>query len=448
MRITCYQCHGAMDVPDQVGQLGGVFSCPHCRTVVTIAPTAAPVVSGAKAKPSDNRAGAVLLAVLGAGALFSIFPLAGLLLGIACLGWGIYVLKKGGPSPLQLVFRESTKTSAMAAGTIAIGLFFTTCGAMGFKKHADEEAELERVARENAEAAEKRRTEAEERRKQADEAVAQGSKALADGKVEEAQTLLAKAQELDPEASGAEGLSTGIKDELHRRALATLPERVAKIEGLVRDESWKEAGKECKAAKAIDAAYRELEGACAPAEQQLVLIERREAVANAIEVAGNADKCDTPLALSEAWEALKKIPADDPSHKKAQQATAKLEKCRKKVERAFDKGIRDLMITQREAYVETLDRAMLESGFDATATVSGKHKDKLRIEWVLMGRATAHQMAHEGGILAGAEKIGFKRVTFTDGYFESFYWDLSPQSEDGGGKAALRGMGLDEPLKL
>lgn len=106
------------------------------------------------------------------------------------------------------------------------------------------------------------------------------------------------------------------------------------------------------------------------------------------------------------------------------------------------------MIVQREAYVETLDRVMLESGFDATATVSGKHKDKLRIEWVLMGRATAHQMAHEGGILVTAEKIGFKRVTFTDGYFESFYYDLSPQSEDGGGKAALSGMGLGKPLKL
>lgn len=447
MQIACYQCHRAMSVPDQVGQLGGVFSCPHCRTVITIAPTAAPVVSGATAKPSDNRGAVMLLAVLGAGVLSTIVPIAGVLLGIACVGWGLHAIKKGGPSPLQLVFRGSNKT-AMAVGTIVIGLFFATCGVSGFKRRAAEEAELERVARANAAAAEKRRVEAEQRRSQADEAIAQGSKALADGNVEDAQALLAKAQELDSEASGAEGLSKGIKDELHRRALATLPERITKIEGLVRDESWKEAGKQCKAAKAIDAGHQGLVAACAPAERQLVLIGRREAVSNAMAVAGDADKCDTPLAISEAWEALKKIPADDPSYKKAQQATAKLEKCRKKVERAFDKGIRDVMIAQREAYVETLDRAMLESGFDATASVSGKHKDKLRIEWVLMGRAAAHQLAHEGGILAGAEKIGFKRVTFTDGFYESFYWDLSPQSEDGGGKAALGGMGLGEPLKL
>lgn len=452
MQIACHQCRHAMDVPDQAAHLGGTFSCPFCRAVNTVAPVATPVTNpgiiGSKAKSTDNRPGVVALTVLVAGALFLLFPLVGVLLGLALGAWGVYLIAKGGVSPLQLIFRNSTQTKAMAVGTLAIGIFFTTCGVMGFKNAAEEKAKAEREAQQRAEDEARKAAEAQERREQAMAAVTQGKQLLADGNVEGAQESLAKAREFDSEVEGAEQLSKDIKAELHRRALATLPSRLTTIQEKTRVEAWKEAGKECRAAKAIDAEYEGISAACAPVEEQLLLIGRKEAVANAEAVSADADKCQTPLALSEAWEELKKIPSDDPSFKKAKRVASKLEKCRKKTERAFDKGLRDIMVSQREAYVEKLDRAMLESGMDARVTLGGKHKDKLKIKWVLIGRATAHEMAHEGGILVAAEKIGFKRVTFTDGYYESFYYDLEPQSEAEGGKKVLASMGLDKPLKL
>lgn len=316
------------------------------------------------------------------------------------------------------------------------------------KPRPGKRARIEQEAEQKKEQAARLEREAQERRDQAEDAVAQGKATLANGTLDEAQTHLQAAQTLDPESDGVKALGAAVKEELHRQALATLPKRLEKIRAFVAKEAWKHAGKECKAAKVIDATYEELSEACAPAVQQLVLLGRVEAVDNALAVAADADKCETPLAISEAWTELKKIPKDDPSFKKAKKAAPKLEKCRKKTERLFDKGLRDIMIAQRERYASNLDTAFLESGIDATVTVGGQHQNRLKIQWVLMGRARAYELANDGGILTAAEKIGFTRVTFTDGYFESFRYDLEPESEAGGGKAVLSEMGLAEPLRL
>jgi len=58
-----------------------------------------------------------------------------------------------------------------------------------------------------------------------------------------------------------------------------------------------------------------------------------------------------------------------------------------------------------------------------------------------------YKLTKDGTYLAKLENIGFKRVTFTDGY-ESVYYDLSPSPEDRGGADALASMGLGEPLRL
>ena len=59
-----------------------------------------------------------------------------------------------------------------------------------------------------------------------------------------------------------------------------------------------------------------------------------------------------------------------------------------------------------------------------------------------------HQITKDGEFLTELEKIGFKRVTFSDGYYESWYFDLTPESEEESGKLALRGVGLDQPIKM
>ena len=436
-----------MNVPDQAGQLGGTFACPSCRAVNMVAPVATSVAS-APVKPADKRGPLLLGAILFLGLLFIAVPVPGAVIGAAILVWGAVSVAKGLLSPLQLLFRESTKKTAMAVGSAFIGIFFVTCSGMGFNGAARTEARLAKEAEQKAEAEAKRKAEIAERQEQARDALGKADEALARGDVETAQALLAQARELVPDIEGADELGQAVKDELHRRALATMPDRLTKIREHTSKEAWRDAGKECHAAKAIETNYDGLADACAPVEHQLVRLKREQAVQDALDVANNRDQCETPLSISEAWNALREIPSDDPSFKGAKRAAARLEKCRKKAERAFDRGLRDVMKAQRERYVENLDRVMLETGVDAVVTAHGKYKDRLKIKWVLMGRAMAHQMANDAGIVAAAEKIGFTRVTFSDGFYESFHYDLEPQSEAGGGKAVLEGMGLAEPLRL
>ena len=61
---------------------------------------------------------------------------------------------------------------------------------------------------------------------------------------------------------------------------------------------------------------------------------------------------------------------------------------------------------------------------------------------------TVHQITKDGTFLAELEKIGFEKVTFSDGFYESWYYELNPQSEADGGKAVLEQFGLDKPLNL
>src|SRR5690606_24391821 len=46
MQIKCRHCLIIMSVPDQAAQLGGLFTCPRCQVVTTLAPVAA--VAGAQ----------------------------------------------------------------------------------------------------------------------------------------------------------------------------------------------------------------------------------------------------------------------------------------------------------------------------------------------------------------------------------------------------------------
>lgn len=382
------------------------------------------------------------------GLVFMAYPVLGAIVGAAALIWGIVAIAKGHVSPIQLIFRESSKKTLMAVGSAFIGVFFVTCSGMGFNLAAEKEARQAQAAEHEAAAEEKRRAELAERQKRALESVARAKEALANGDVDAAQKLLGEARELTPDVEGADEVGQAVKDELHRRALATMPSRLEKIRSAAAKEEWEAAGTECRSAAAIDPDYEGLTASCTPVDHQLVLLSRKQAVDNALSVSSDPEKCDTPLQISDAWKALQKIPTDDPNFKKAKRVAVKLEKCRKKTKRAFDKGLREIMKSQRETYVDNLDTAMLKSGIDAVVTANGKYKDKLKIRWALMGRSMAHQLATDGGILTAAEKIGFKRVTFSDGFYESFYYDLEPQSEANGGQAVLEGMGLGEPLKL
>lgn len=97
-------------------------------------------------------------------------------------------------------------------------------------------------------------------------------------------------------------------------------------------------------------------------------------------------------------------------------AAAAREKERAAAERK--KGIAD-----RAAFGDALERKYLSDGMDVTVTVSGPENTSIRISYVLMSRPLVYQLAN-GGTLQSLESLGFKKVTFTDGFDDSWSYDL------------------------
>lgn len=106
------------------------------------------------------------------------------------------------------------------------------------------------------------------------------------------------------------------------------------------------------------------------------------------------------------------------------------------------------MIHQREQWAEAYELGLLNEGLDVDVTLSGKFRTNVKIRWVLLSRASVQQIVDDGTFLANLETIGFEKVVFSDGYYESWTYTLEPQSEEHGGTAVLEGFGLHEPLRL
>lgn len=246
----------------------------------------------------------------------------------------------------------------------------------------------------------------------------------------------------------ANALRQDLAAALHERDRASLPGIIDGIRAHNDAEEWDAAIGDCTRAKAIDSEFDGLTQACAAAAEGQRVASIPTWIDAAKDVAGDEDRCSTPVDIAAAWKDLRQIKPDDPGYKKAQAAANSLEKCRKKSEREFSKGIRDIMVHQREDWAQNYETNLLDQGLDVRVKLSGKHKTQAKVRWVLLSRASVHQIVRDGTFLAALEKIGFEKVTFTDGFYESWWYELNPQSEEDGGKTVLMEFGLDKPLSL
>lgn len=179
---------------------------------------------------------------------------------------------------------------------------------------------------------------------------------------------------------------------------------------------------------------------------------RRRAVTDGIaaaeKIASDKELCDTAKSIAEAWQKLKQVTSSDQEWKKAKGLAKKLEKCRLSVEKAFQDAVIMVMVSQREDMATRMETTLLEQGIDARVSLKGKTKNEMTVQWILMTRPIAYKLIVESGLGANLEKAGFKKVTLTNGYGDSFYQDLNPSSEEGAGRMALEGLGLDKPITL
>jgi hypothetical protein len=163
--------------------------------------------------------------------------------------------------------------------------------------------------------------------------------------------------------------------------------------------------------------------------------------------------CDTPKAIADAWELVKQVRREDPEWSAAVAVTPRLESCRRSVEQALSRGLQKIMIGQREQWAKNAEKKMLDEGMDVEFGLDGAAKDQLTVKWALMGKVAVHKITRDGSMRDGAflaqmQKIGFERVSFSNGWNFYVYYTLNPSDETNIGKGVWEGMGVREPLAL
>ena len=265
-------------------------------------------------------------------------------------------------------------------------------------------------------------------------------------------------------AEAARLASAAAAEKQRAATLARMPELEQSLRSQVAAAQWDEASKTqalIKGVKPDHPVLRETEGRIQAGITALRSKQaedaRREKVRVAVEqgqkVVADKSQCETPKSISDVWNGLRLVQRSDPNWPAASALAPRLEACRKRTEATLSKGLRSIMVAQREAWRDKAEKTFLDGGMNVDVTLSGTHKDQATLKWALMSKVTVHKLTDDGSMRAGSfldglQKIGFRKVHFTDGWDYGVFYTLEPSSEAGGGVTVLQQMGLGSPLAL
>ena len=159
-----------------------------------------------------------------------------------------------------------------------------------------------------------------------------------------------------------------------------------------------------------------------------------------------ARSCASLEEVSRAWERLRRSEPEDPWWQGARKASKRLEKCRRRAVKRHLRDSRKAMKELRQEYARMMEVDFLNRGLDIEVSVRGSGGTTLRIKGVLIGRPEAHQFIN--GPLRGIEKLGFKKVKFTDGWTTWPWTANGVETDRAKALETVALMGLDKPLKL
>jgi tetratricopeptide (TPR) repeat protein len=204
-----------------------------------------------------------------------------------------------------------------------------------------------------------------------------------------------------------------------------------------------------EAARERDGTLAGLDDLVSSAREQAHDVEVTAAIDRATDVA-SSEECHVADSVASAWDGIKSIEKTDRNYKRARSAASRLEKCRKAALSYMTKSLREVMKSRRENIANEYEQRLLSQGMDVRVRLRGQYKDKLTITYVLFDRAWAYRITDGGSMAEGAflrslQDIGFKKVTFSDGFYESYSYDLEPDDER---DVMARTTGLGEPFKL
>lgn len=128
--------------------------------------------------------------------------------------------------------------------------------------------------------------------------------------------------------------------------------------------------------------------------------------------------------VKEARRHLGAIQKDTPEARKAASLQAQANAHQTRIRNEERKVEAAAQTVARGIFAKELENHYLDKGINADVTTSGPGKTSLRIKWALVSKVTAHQLGKNGDFWESMRKLGFKKVVMTDGYDESFSWNV------------------------
>jgi hypothetical protein len=125
---------------------------------------------------------------------------------------------------------------------------------------------------------------------------------------------------------------------------------------------------------------------------------------------------------------LSSIKPTQPQYQKAQALLSTMAEEDKKGAAADAAFQATAKIEARKDFAENLEKVFIEKRMNTDVTASGPKNTILKIKWVLASKVTANDLS-KSGVVERAEKAGFKKLVFTDGYNSQWTWDLKPSVE-------------------
>jgi hypothetical protein len=239
----------------------------------------------------------------------------------------------------------------------------------------------------------------------------------------------------------------------HQARIAQLPTLSAQMHDAMNAGRWQQALSIAAVIRQTDPRYTNLDADTALINEGARKARVVSGIADGRKIVADKKLCDTPKQIADAWMNIREVRKPDLEWRDAQALVPALERCRAAAEKVMSRGVQQIMVAQRETWRDKYETTVLKQGINAKVTLAGANKDEVTIEYALLSKAGMYQITDAGSMADGSflrtlQKIGFRKVWFSDGFdFKSGY-TLEPQKETNGGTIALEGMGLGSPLKL
>jgi len=82
------------------------------------------------------------------------------------------------------------------------------------------------------------------------------------------------------------------------------------------------------------------------------------------------------------------------------------------------------LLEARKKFAKECEYDYLDKGLNVSVTTPGRNATTLKLKWIGVSKVTAHEFGKKTELFQTLRELGFKKFVITDGYGETWYWDL------------------------